>query len=418
MVAPNINSSAFVNVNNPGLATSTNAVDKLINELKGPTANGDFQYQVEETDNNASTSLQVSGGGSYSGFSASDGYKGSTQSNSVSLTIDARKILYTINTTPQDSGFFADPKIESIPNLMVIGGVSYGIRVLANLTYTFNSSQEADKFKAAYSGMGATFNFSLNQISQSAAASSTINCYVIGGPGNTTLSFDKRDLEKQLKAVFAGATYQNAKPIGYSFFDMSGDLVGSNSATDAFPERTCVPDDNASKLESAYVSYTTGMMPGDDKDFDTHYNVILYPGNAKTGNGYNGYDNYPQTKPNGEFFISAYKTGPLNIAFPNGNVHTDPLTTNIYLNDQLKANKLSDITQDYFVNNNGGLVHFHVYPNGHDTWVITQVKLVLNFSGGITHTVTWGTQNASALTLSQNSTEATLYFGPDFTPKQ
>jgi len=411
---PNIQGSAFVTVNNPGMASTTNAVDKLTNEMKGKAANEEFVYQVIETDNNAATSLLVSGGGSYAGFSASNSYSTSNQNNSVSLTIDAKKILYTINTVPQDSGFYADSKIENTPNLMVIGRVSYGIRVLANLTYTFTSSQEADNFKAAYSGFGASVNFNLNQLSKSSATSSSINCYVIGGPGNTTLSFDKKDLEKQLKEVFSGANYQNAKPIEYSFFDMSGDLVGSNSATDAFTVRNCVPNNNAAKLKSIYITYQTGNIPGDDKHNDNHYTVSLYGGNAGTSNNYNGYDNNPpQTKNNGEPFIASYKTGPLNVYFPEGSTHTDELTKNIY--ESSYSVLYQNLTMDYFVKH-GGLIHFHVYPNGSDTWGIAKVILTLNFEGGIAQTVTWSGNDV--VSLSENSSEATLMFDGTFKPRQ
>jgi hypothetical protein len=393
---PNIQGSAYVVVSDPGIAKVTNGVNKLINEMRGPAANEEFKYQVYETGNSAAQSLQISGGGSFAGFSASNKYGTSSVSNSVSLTIDATKIVYTINTAPEENGFFVDANIEKIPNLMVIGRVSYGIRVLANLTYTMNSSKEADEFKAGYSGFGGSANVTLGQMSKNASVSDTINGYVVGGPGNVTMSFDKRDLEEQLKAVFKGATYQNAKPIEYSFFDMSGDLVGSNSATDQFTQRNCVPNDNAAKLESAYITYQSGAR---GKDYEDHYNVSLYGGKSPTRNNYNGYDNYPQTQDNGEAFIAAYKTGPLNVAFGSNSSHQDQLTENRFF---------TNVTMDYFVKN-GGLIHLHIYPNGNDTWNIGSIKLQLNFVGGISQIVNFG-----AVTLSQDSTEATLYFDGAF----
>ena len=408
---PSVTGSSYVNVKNPGMGTTTNAVNKLINEMKGPAANEEFKYQIYETGNSAAQGLQVSGGGSYAGFSAQNTYSTSSTSNTVSLTIDATKILYTINMSPQDSGFFADSKIENTRNLMVIGRVSYGIRVLANLTYTFNSAAEADQFKASYSGFGGSANVSLNQVSQSSSVSNTINCYVIGGPGNTTISFNKKDLESQLKAVFRGASYQNAKPIEYSFFNMAGDLVGSYSATDNFTERNCVPNTNAAKLKTIFVTFNTGS---DGKDNDTHYNMFLYGGNAGTRNNYNGYDNYPQTANNAEPFIAGYKTGPLNIVFSPGQANTNALPVNAYLGgfsgaDNTLYGKALDM--DYFVNH-GGLFHLHIYPNGNDTWNISNLALQLNFDGGITQTINW-----KNITVSQNSTEITLYFDGTFKPK-
>jgi hypothetical protein len=403
---PNISGSSYINVKNPGMGTITNAVNKLINEMKGSAANEEFKYQIYETGNSAAQSLQVSGGGSFAGFSASNNYSTSSSSNTVSLTIDATKILYTINMSPQDSGFFADAKIENTRNLMVIGRVSYGIRVLANLTYTFNSSKEADQFKASYSGFGGSANVSLNQVSQSSSVSNTINCYVIGGPGNTTISFNKKDLESQLKAVFRGASYRNAKPIEYSFFNMAGDLVGSYSATDNFTERNCVPNTNAAKLESVFVTFNTGQ---DGKDNDTHYNIALYGGKTHTNNNYNGYDNNPpDTKDNGEAFLAEYKTGPINVVFNPGTSATNQMTFNPFLVDYKLQDKL---TMDYFVNN-GGVVHLHIWPNGNDTWNVSGLNLQLNFAGGVSQTVKFG-----AFTVSQSSTEMTLYFDGTFKAK-
>jgi len=403
---PNISGSSFIVVKNPDMGTVTNAVKVLTNEMRGPASNEEFKYQIYETGNSAAQSLQVSGGGSYAGFSASNSYSTASSSNSVSLTIDATKILYTINLSPQDSGFFADPNIENTRNLMVIGRVSYGVRVLANLTYTFNTSQEADQFKASYSGFGGSANVSLNQVSQSTSVSNTINCYVIGGPGSSTISFNKKDLQSQLQAIFRGASYQNAKPIEYSFFDMAGDLVGSYSATDNFAERNCVPNTNASKLESVFVTFNTGS---DGKDNDTHYNIALYGGKTATRNNYNGYDNNPpDTKDNGEGFIAMYKTGPLNVIFNPGTSATNELTFNPFLaNYNLKEKP----TMDYFVKN-GGIVHLHIYPNGNDTWNLTGMNLQLNFAGGISQTVKFG-----AFSVSQNSTEMTLYFDGTFKAK-
>jgi len=412
---PNISGSAYVNVKSPTLGTITNAVDKLTNELRGPAATESFTSTTYQTSNSNAQSLQVSGGGSYDGFSASTSVSTGSESNTVNVTIDATKILYSLNVAPPDSGFFKDPKIENTRNLMVIGRVSYGVRVLANFTYTFNSTQDAINFKASYSGFGASANVNLNDVSNSSAVSSNINCYVVGGPGNSTLSFNKKELEKQLKAVFSGATYSNAKPISYSFYSMSDDLIGSYSATDDFNERNCVPNTNAAKLESAYITYTTSNLPGENKDDDTHYHVIVYSGNAGSRNGYNGYDNNPpQTVNNGEPFLLAYKTGPLNITFNGGTSHTDPLTFNAYLTQFLGLT--SNPTMDFFVKN-GGLVHFHIYPNGNDTWGISGVVLTLNFAGGLTQKVTWGGNGPDVLVLTQNSTEGTLYFDGTFKPR-
>lgn len=406
---PNISGSAYVVVKDPGMAKTTNAVTRLRNEMKGQAGSEDFKYQVYETGNSAAQGLQVSGGGSYGGFSAQNTYSSSSASNSVSLTIDATKVLYTINMASQDSGFFADPKVENTRNLMVIGRVSYGIRVLANLTYTFNSTSEADAFKASYSGFGGSANVSLDQMSKSSSVSNTINAYIVGGPGRNTMAFDKKSLEKEIRGVLSGATYQNAVPIAYTFFDMAGDLVGSYSATDNFTERNCVPNTSGAKLKSIFVTFNTGA---DGKDNDTHYNISLYGGNAGTRNNYNGYDNNPpQTVDSHEPFIAEYKTGPLNVIFSPQQSSTVPMTMNAFLSDFTGGGVYHDLNMDYFAKN-GGIVHLHIYPNGSDTWNIRSMTLQLNFDGAPSQNVVF-----NAFTVSDKSTEMTLYFDGTFKAK-
>ncbi len=414
----NVN-NAFVNIGDPSMGTITNGVDKLRHELKGPVGDFSFNSTTYQTDNSAATALQISGGGSYAGVTASASFSTSSQSNQVSVTIDATKILYTIRVTPPDSGYFVDPSVENTKNLMVMGRVSYGIRVLANFTYTLNSSQDAENFKASYSGFGASANVNLNALQADKNVSETINCYVIGGPGNTTLQFNRKDLQKEIQNIFRNATWENAQPISYSFYDMADDVIGSYSATDDFQERNCIPNDNAAKLESAYITYTTSNLPGEGKDDDTHYTVNVYGGwNMGTKNNYNGYDNNPpQTTNNGEPFLLAYKTGPLNITFNGGATHQDQLTPNTYLSYVVNETAKGTLTMDYFVKQ-GGLVHFHIYPTGHDTWGITTVVLTLNFAGGLTQKITWGGTGPDVLVLTQDSTEGTLYFDGTFKPRQ
>ncbi|SDT66583.1 hypothetical protein SAMN05216490_4715 [Mucilaginibacter mallensis] len=410
------NDNPFVNISNPNYEKVYTAVDKLQNELKGPAGTFSFNSTSYETSDATAAALQISGGGSYAGVTVSASYATSSESNTVNVTIDATKILYTIRVVPPDSGYFIDPNVENTKNLMVMGRVSYGVRVLANFTYTMNSSKDAETFKASYSGFGTSANVDLNAVSSDKNVSSTINCYVVGGPGKTTLQFNRKDLEKEIQNVFRNVTWQTAQPISYSFYDMADDVLGSYSNTDDFHERNCVPNDNAAILQSAYITYTTSQLPGENKDDDTHYHVIVYSGNAGSNNGYNGYDNNPpQTVNNGEPFLLAYKTGPLNITFNGGVSHQDPLTFNNYLTNflGLKGNP----TMDFFVKN-GGLVHFHIYPNGHDTWGISTVVLTLNFAGGLTQKITWGGKGPDVLVLTQDSTEGTLYFDGTFKPRQ
>jgi len=403
--------NSYITVSNPWMGTMNDGVRKLTRELPSRNAGAEsFTYQVYETGNSAAQSLQVSGGASGYGITASASYGTSSSSNTINITIDATKIMYTINTYPPDSGYFKSESDEKVANQMVIGSVSYGIRVLANLTYTFSSSSEAADFKASYSGWGVSANVGLDQVSKSSNVSSTINCYVVGGPGNATMSFDKKDLEAQLKKIFAGATYQNAMPISYEFYDMAGDLVGSNSATDNFDVQACVPNTTGGHLISAYFTFTTA--PGSGKRGNDNYNIFLYSNDPTShmngqNNQFNGSSGNVKVDPS----IANYQTQGQNVDYIGGQSNTVQGTINPQFGAYYGPKDRPDLNMDWFVKN-GGLVNLHIYPDGSDTWNIQSLVLTLNFDGGISKTVTW-----KNISVADYSTQATLYIDGTFSPK-
>ena len=407
---PNIKGTGYVTVNDPNMATVRAGVDQLFRESVGPAATESQAYQIFQDYNSAATNLSIYGFASYAGASASDAYSNSNSSNSITLTIDERKSLFTINTIPPDSGFFKNSSLEDDPNLMMIGNVSYGIRVLANITVTFNSSQEQDNFKAAYSGFGVDANAAVNYLSTNKSVQSTINCYVVGGPSSlTTISFDKKDLESQLKKIIAGVNYQNARPISYQFYDMAGNVIGAQSATDQFAEHTCVPASTAgAKLKSVDATFAneTGKR-GDD-----HYHMFVYANDAMSiANGGQQSDNYnggnqgtSENAPD-DACLYYYYTYATNVDYQAGQNSNIQLTVSPH-QDQ------PNMTLGYLMDH-GGVVHLHIFPNGSDTWTIRELTLTLNFGDGAPpETIKWNN-----ITLAQYSTEATLYFGSNFAAK-
>jgi len=404
----NLSGSSYVTINKPEEGPVNDGVNRLLHEMRGSPATIDYVTQAYESGSNSAQNLQVSGGGSYAGFSASDSYNTSSNSNTFSLTLDIRKEIVNMDIEAQDS-IFKDKNIESNPNLVMISHVSYGVRILANLTYTFNSTAEADSFKAAYSGMGANANFNLNQASKNSSFSNTINLYVVGGGGPNNVVVDRKDLYSEVNKIVASLNYENAKPIEYEFTDMAGNSLGTNSSTDNFSIKTCVPNYDSAVLKSVFLTYDTGE---DGKDNDTHYNMTLYPGKAQSNNNYNGYDNYPQTQNNNEHFLAAYKTGPLNVIFPTMSSHTDQLTINNYLYPAVFGGPKDKITLGY-LKRGGGILHLHIYPNGHDTWMLRTITLKLYFEGGApeqTIVFSGSGTGKKGYTLSESSTELTLYF--------
>ena len=132
----NIKGRPYLTVENPSTATIRAAVDELFKDSKAPVANESLAYQIYETSTIADESLKISGGASGYGVTLHAGYNTSSAAKTRTLTIDAIKTLFSINTIPPNKGFFKNPDMEGKPDLMVIGSVSYGVRVLANVTYT------------------------------------------------------------------------------------------------------------------------------------------------------------------------------------------------------------------------------------------------------------------------------------------
>jgi hypothetical protein len=392
----NIKGSPYRVVKDPNMATVRSAVDDLFREATRNTATESLTYQIYETSNDADQSIKISGGISGYGASLSAGYGTGSKSSTLNLTIDAIKTLFSITTVPPDSGFFTDPKVENTPSLMVLGSVSYGVRVLANLSVTFNSEQEAADFAASYSGWGVSAHVNFDQISNSKSVNSTINCYVVGGQGNSTISFDKKDLKKEIEKILAGATYKNAMPVKYEFYDMAGEVVGSNSATDDFAVRQCTPGADNPRLESVFVTFQTG---GDNKNQNDNYVMWLYPGKVnKTTSGSNPETTMSLLEYLQQDAVASYGSGYNSAEYPN-NAQT---TVQMYgINKFATLNDFKD----------GGSLHLHLEPQNNDTWDISTVTVTLTFAGNVTppKKITF-----SGITpVSNDNTELNLYFGAD-----
>ncbi len=272
---PNMNGKSYINVQNPNIATIEYAVSQLFSRMKKSTGNESLTYQVTDAENSAAYNLQVGAAASGYGVDLSNVYSTGNSSTHAHMTIDATKTLFTISTFPPDSGFYKDPKVEATPYLSFIGEVSYGVRVLANVDMTFNSQSEADNFKASISDIGITASLGVNYGNSSSATNTTINGYMIGGPGNQVVAYSLKDLKSQIEKAFANASYQNARPIKYKAFDMSGSALNTYSATDNFAIQNCVPADGGSpQIQNIIVSFQQG---GDGKDAQTQFTAYLYP---------------------------------------------------------------------------------------------------------------------------------------------
>lgn len=361
---PNIRGSSGVAINDPNIISCHDAIATIYRRFTGPAANEATSFDALQSSNSADLNMQISGGASAYGLSFSDAFSSSNSSTSISVTIDARKSVYSISALPPDNGYFADANVEHTPNLMVVSNVSYGVRVLANLTITFTSSSEANDFKAAYSGCGFSANVAFDYLNKHSSTSSAIHGYVVGGAGNTgIMTFDPKTLLRGINDVLNGVTYDNARPIGYQFQDMAGDIIGAESATDKFTTVTCAPATTNPRVTDIRVEFLSGQ---DGKDYDTNLNIYLYPPNFIN-------------PPNQDAIFGAiygYQSQGHSSAFGGGQ------TSEVFMIPGNGVGGGQVLTRNDFIKFNGGHIRMNIYPNGNDTWDITTMRLFFNFEDG------------------------------------
>ncbi len=405
---PNMNGKSYVNVANPSQKTLQDGVNTLFSRLPNSTGNESFTYQVSLADNSAEYSLSIGAAASGYGVSISNVYSTANQSNHVHMTIDATKTMFSITTTPPDSGFFKDPSIEATPYLSFISEVQYGVRVLANADLTFSSQQEADQFKASYSGFGFGASLSVDYGSVTSNVQTTINCYIVGGPGGTSVAYSLKDLKAQIEKIFATCTYKQARPVKYKSAAMSGDVLNTTSITDNFSVRTCIPADGGSpEISSVMVTVSQG---GDGKETHTGFIMEIVPGMTSGTPG----------DPEACMFVALNQN--MNEAYAPNTDHTI-----IFRPGKNYKGKLDMAT----LQKSGG--HLYIWPIGYqpnstpgvsaDIWDITQLSVVLNLKptpanpssttiGGVgSGKLMWslGAQNQLVLSSSQENSY-TLYF--------
>jgi hypothetical protein len=372
---PNIRGNSYENVSNPNVGTLETAVNKLFSRLPKSGGEESLTYQVTEATNSAVYNLAIGAAASGYGVDLSNVYSTGNQSNHVHVTVDATKILFTISTTPPDSGFFKDPSIEATPYLSYISEISYGVRVLANADITFASQQDADQFRGSVSGFGATVSLSVGYGSGSKNTTANINAYIIGGPGGQAVASSLDELKNQIQKAFDGANYQNARPISYKVCDMAGDQLNTYSATDNFTERSCVPESGGeAEIDNITLTFTQGSQ---GKSPSALYGVFVYPGM--------GTDN----DPNKAMFVynAGRSTNSLNQAYAANSNVTVILTPNRPKIDK-KGNVISGFTGKFDVETfqKAGGGHVYISPlfyqagtySGQSNWLIDGVAVQIN----------------------------------------
>jgi hypothetical protein len=265
-----------VTVNDPNMGTINTAIAKIYKGFGKGSGQQAFAYSVSQAATSATYNLSIGAAASGYGVDLSNVYSNSSESNHVHLTIDAMKTMFSICSMPPDAGIFTDPTIENDPTMTYIAEVSYGVQVMANADITFSSEAEADAFKAAYSGFGFTASLDLSLGSTSKATSTTINGYIVGGPGNQVIAYTLSQLKDLINKTFANATYAEARPLSYEAMTMDGSVVQNQTLTSSFPEQSCVPaDGGASQFQDVEITFNQGP---DGKEASTPFYVSIMPG--------------------------------------------------------------------------------------------------------------------------------------------
>ena len=408
---PNMSGKSYVYVSNPDQGTLQNGVNELFKRVPNTTGNESFFYQVSLAQTSAAYSLSIGAAASGYGVSLANTYSTSSQSNHVHMTIDATKTMFSITSTPPDSGFYKNPSIEATPYLSFISEVQYGVRVLANADLTFSSEQEADQFKASYSGFGFSASLGVDYGSVSSNVQATINSYIIGGPGGVSVAYSLKDLKAQIEKIFANCTYKQARPIKYKASTMSGDVLNTTSITDNFEVRTCIPADGGSPTISS-ILVTVGQG-SDGKEPHTGFNWAIMPGMTTGTPGDMEECMFIALNPND------------NEAFAANSTHTITFRPGKKYKGKLDMATLMK---------SGG--HLHMWPIwyasgstpgvSYDIWDITGLTMVINFNpspanpnptsiGGTKGQLLWNLGQQNQLQLSsQQANSYDLYFDANF----
>lgn len=275
----NSSGDVSVTVANPSSVNIYNSISSLVrnNSTSNVSATQIGQYIYSQ--NQASLLLNISGGGAYSGFSASAGFSLNKQSNHIYITCDFKIPLYTLYTNFPENGFLNDPNLERTPNLVVMNSVTYGTRVLVNIDIDESSLSTEASAKFKYGDpTKAGFNVDLKFLMDDKRIKHVVNTYVVGAkPQNLGNPTTVEQVYSFVDACIRNTNYQTAKPITYTLSSMAGDLIGIKSATDEYVVKNCVPKQSTSYLSDVTVMIST---KGNYKESGSNASFKLYAANG------------------------------------------------------------------------------------------------------------------------------------------
>jgi hypothetical protein len=296
-----------VTVANPSAPNIYSAIANLVrnNSVSNVSASQIGQYIYNQ--NQAGLLLNVSGGGAYSGFSASAGFSLNKQANHIYITCDFKIPLYSLYTNFPENGFLNDATLERTPNLILINSVTYGTRVLVNIDIDESSLNNETLAKFKYGDPNtAGFNIDLKFLMDNRNIKATVNTYVVGAkPQNLGNPTTVEQVYSFVDACIRNTNYQTAKPIAYTISTMAGELVGIKSATDEYVVKNCVPKNTQIFFDNASIKIST---KGNFKEGGSNAVFYLYAANG-TKLVAQAPNNNGQMGPNADNNVGLDKTG-------------------------------------------------------------------------------------------------------------
>lgn len=261
---------SFETIGDPNKYSIRDGINTLTGRFTG-TANGAFKMKAEEVTSQADANLKIGASGYGFGFSASYLFNMNTSERKKYFLIDCTQELFTIDTDVPNGGFFQTAGRQS-KDMMYVGSVTYGVRVLASIETTIATREVAHQFEAAYSGLVAGGSGGLDAYMKNLNEHTVIKMYVVGGPQQGVYpAFNQAELISVIQGIFKNGTYASAQPIKYTFRNMEGAVVSSNSATDYFITRNCTPKVLPEKKpDYLYTVNLWNIRRGDDDDWQLY----------------------------------------------------------------------------------------------------------------------------------------------------
>lgn len=267
----------FILVPHPAVNTIHNAIGLMAYHFPA-VSNLVTSYKYFESNNMADWSLKVNAGGSNSGSSLinNDFFNTTDRRHHRYITIDVTKKLFNVFTNPPDNGFYSSSNsAEGTPNLVVIGSVNYGIRLLVTMELTFPNAEESQDFQNHLGLLQYSDNFDINYLQNHSYEITKITGYELGGNHAGNVSINQNGIQSSINNILNSVTAQNAYPISYRLYDMAWDVIGSSASTGMFRYVTSTPNPI---LLSATVSINCGS---DGKNKETHYYYSMSPVNGQ-----------------------------------------------------------------------------------------------------------------------------------------